>query len=347
MGYPGCRTIPRPSPRNSRSPFPSVFVFGGGLRGPGGGGLGWVGEHPLRVDHPPLADLRDLLGGHQRRPVGDHRAVRRHEDHVRPLREPPGDRHDPPAREVRPMGHRRRGGRLQTEDGELAPDLLDGMEEGEERLRVPGPGLDRGVRERRDAHRPGLLERAGGDPPELGQVGADPEGVARVHRQGPDVRPRIGGYVEEGGVRVPLEPGQVVDRPDPSLALDRGADRRGLEDRPRELPDHALQVGLPDRCVERDQADVALRQVEHQRQQLERRADADPQEPRDPGVEGAGVAGLLEAQDVPDPRRHLVGARAPGLVDQQEGALGEALDDLRGEGHRVGHGPAGGVGAWR
>ena len=156
-----------------------------------------------------------------------------------------------------------------------------------------------------------------------------PEDHPQVHAQGTDVRPGLALDVEHAHVAlvVKLEQLGLVDRPDAQLALHGRDERRALEEGARQLlhrrEEHLLRL---DGVVEADHDHVLLTGVLLRLDQARGALHADDQAPRDLGVEGAGVARLLDAEDALDPGDDLVRGRVGRLVEVDDAGLDVVRD---------------------
>ena len=140
-------------------------------------------------------------------------------------------------------------------------------------------------------------------------------------------------------IRVILKELTFVDGPNPELALDGGNQGGTLEDGAGEGFEGAGDLGdVGDVGVEAGDADVLLAGALLGLDEASGAVDADDEVAGDLGVEGAGVAGLFDAEEALDPGDDLVGGRVGGLVEVED-----AVFEVLGEGALQG-GVAGGDG---
>ncbi|MCI4317496.1 MAG: hypothetical protein L3J96_03070, partial [Thermoplasmata archaeon] len=119
-----------------------------------------------------------------------------------------------------------------------------------------------GVGQGGQGHRTRFSERSRPDPAELLHVGSDPQRIADVDGERPNVRSRVGDDIEEQLGPVLFQSVEAVDGADPAFASDRGADRRGLVDRPAELGNDALDLLGRRGAVQGHDRDVPLGELE-------------------------------------------------------------------------------------
>lgn len=117
-------------------------------------------------------------------------------------------------------------------------------------------------------------------------------------------------------IRVILKELTFVDGPDAELAFDGGDQGGTLEDGAGEGLEGASNLGdVRDGGVEAGDTDVFLPGTLLGLDEASGAVDTDDEVAGDLGVEGTGVAGLLDAEEALDPGDDLMGGRVGGLVE--------------------------------
>src|SRR5256885_16108412 len=101
-------------------------------------------------------------------------------------------------------------------------------------------------------------EARGPRPPKVDQVRSDPEGVAEVHRERADVRPRLTANPEQDIAPVDLERLEFEHASGPPFPLHRGPDRWDLRDLPDEPGHHGPDPSRVHVLMELEHPDVFL-----------------------------------------------------------------------------------------
>eukprot|EP00964_Phaeocystis_antarctica_P140471 scaffold105341_cov63-Phaeocystis_antarctica.AAC.1 len=159
---------------------------------------------------------------------------------------------------------------------------------------------------------------------ELLHVPAHAEHQPEVHAQRTDVRARLAAHAEDAEVPllVVLDQLALVDGAHAQLALDRGDERRPLEEGAGQLVQGSSQRALAvDGVVQPHDGDVLLARTLLRLDEARGAVDAHDEAAGDLGVERAGVARLLHAQHPADPRDHLVRGGVGWLVEVAHAVL--------------------------
>ncbi len=182
---------------------------------------------------------------------------------------------------------------------------------------IARPGCCSGIGEFVERDGDAFVEWSRAYPPEFFHVGADPEGVAQVNAERPDVGPGVASDPEEDEPALHIQDLDLLDLPDPEAALHRALSGGPLVYPAGELRRRPVH-GLPGYvAVESHQTDVLLVVREEDRGESDGGAEHDDEHPGDLRVERSGVA-HPPPEDIPDPGGHLVAARPPGLVDDDD-----------------------------
>jgi len=120
-------------------------------------------------------------------------------------------------------------------------------------------------------------------------------------------------------IRVILKELTFVDGPNAELAFDGGDQRRALEDGAGEGLEGACDLGdVGNSRVQAGDADVFLAGTLLGLDEAGGAVDADDEVAGDLGIEGTGVAGLLDAEEALDPGDDLVRGGVSGLVEVED-----------------------------
>lgn len=168
------------------------------------------------------------------------------------------------------------------------------------------------------------------DTAELLHVGTNTQKQTQVDTESTDIGTGLTAHPEDTEVAVVVELVQLalVDGTDTELTLDGGDERGTLEEGTGEGLESAGELGLAagDLVVQADDADILLSGALLGLDQAGGTVDADDETASDLGVEGAAVAGLLDAQDTLDPGDDLVRRGVRGLVEVDDTAGNVALE---------------------